>query len=206
MIREVGIGKKGLSKFLEKAPDIRELENKERLNKLREKDEFFNRGNNNNNDINSSFILRSPPPPPYPEFPRQNFLLPPPQSPNLSDFFLDNYIPPPPLQQFFHSPVPTQPGNITFQSKNGVAINTTETLSGDRLIGELKKVIGKDQPKENLVPDEDIIFTLPKLPGILDNDYFEKKQEIKKQQGKEINDEIDLTRLKDEIDSGEIPK
>ena len=57
-----------------------------------------------------------------------------------------------------------------------------------------------------MVPDEDIVFTLPKLPIILDNDDFEQKQEMKKQQDEEINDEINLTRLKDEIDFGENPK
>ena len=45
-----------------------------------------------------------------------------------------------------------------------------------------------------MVPDGDIVFTLPKLPTILDNDNFEEKQKIKKQQDKETNDEIDFTR------------
>ena len=57
-----------------------------------------------------------------------------------------------------------------------------------------------------MVPNEDIVFTLHKLPTIVDNDNFGQKQEIKKQEDKAINDEIDLTRLKNEIDSGEIPK
>ena len=50
LIQEVDIRKKkGLSKFLAKAPNIRDLKVKSRLNKLREKDEFFNKGNDNNN-------------------------------------------------------------------------------------------------------------------------------------------------------------
>ena len=44
------------------------------------------------------------------------------------------------------------------------------------------------------------------MPTILDNEDFEIKQEIKKQKDDEINEEKDLTRLKDEVDAGEIPK
>ena len=91
--------------------------------------------------------------------------------------------------------------NNTNDSNNNIATNTTQTLSSDHLI-ELERVIEKEKPKQNLVLDGDIIFTLAKLPIILDNDDFEWKQEMKKQQDKEINDEIDLTRLKYEIDSG----
>ena len=67
-----------------------------------------------------------------------------------------------------------------FKRKNDAVTNTTQTLSSDRLIGEFERVIKKLKPKENLVPEEDIIFTLPKLPAILDEEDFEKKQEIKK--------------------------
>ena len=64
-------------------------------------------------------------------------------------------------------------------------------------------MIEKEKPKENLLPD--ILFILPKFSAILENDDFEQKQEIKQQQDKEIKDEIDLTRLKDEIGSEETP-
>ena len=56
------------------------------------------------------------------------------------------------------------------------------------------------------MPEDDIVFALPKIPKILDNEDFEQKQEIKKQQDDEINDEIDLNRLKNEINAGEIPR
>ena len=42
------VKKKDLSKFSDKAPDIRDLEIQSRLNKLSEKNEFFNRSSNNN--------------------------------------------------------------------------------------------------------------------------------------------------------------
>ena len=64
----------------------------------------------------------------------------------------------------------------------------------------------KKNPKEEIAPDENIIFSLPKIPTILDNEDFEIKQEIKKQKDHEINEEIVLTRLKDEIDAREVPK
>ena len=36
-------------------------------------------------------------------------------------------------------------------------------MSGDCLIGELERVIEKEKPKENLVPEDNIVFTLPKI-------------------------------------------
>ena len=53
-------------------------------------------------------------------------------------------------------------------------------MSGDPLIGELEGVIKKKNPKENLVPEDDIVFALPKIPELLDNEDFEQKREIKK--------------------------
>ena len=47
---------------------------------------------------------------------------------------------------------------------------------------------------------------LPKIPTILDKEDCEIKQKIKKQKDDEINEDINLVRLKDEIDVGEIPK
>ena len=82
----------------------------------------------------------------------------------------------------------------------------TKTMSGDRLIGQLERVIQKEKPKEEIVSDENIIFRLPKIPTILDNEDIEMKQETKKQKDDETNEKINLTRLKDEIDVGEIPK
>ena len=78
-------------------------------------------------------------------------------------------------------------------------------MSGDRLIGKLERVIEKEKPKEEIVPDANILFTLPKPPSILDDKDFETEQEIKKQKDDDIQQEIDLTRLKDEIDAMEIP-
>ena len=63
---------------------------------------------------------------------------------------------------------------------SNVGTNTTQTMSGDCLIGELERVIEKEEPKEEIVPDENIIFTVPKAPTILDVEDFETKQEIKK--------------------------
>ena len=48
------------------------------------------------------------------------------------------------------------------------------------MIEEPERVIGKEKPKEKIIPDENIILSLPKIPTILDNEDFEIKQEIKK--------------------------
>ena len=60
LIREIDIGKKkDLSKFLSKAPDFRDLEMQSRPNKLRSKNDFFNKvdnNNNNNNNNNNGFL------------------------------------------------------------------------------------------------------------------------------------------------------
>ena len=53
-------------------------------------------------------------------------------------------------------------------------------MTSDCLTRELERVIEKEKPKEEIVPDENIIFSLPKIPTILDNEDFEIKQEIKK--------------------------
>ena len=63
---------------------------------------------------------------------------------------------------------------------SNVARNTTEAMSGDRLIGELERVIEKEKPKEEIVSHENNTFRLPKIPRILDNEDFEVKQETNK--------------------------
>ena len=118
-----------MSKLLDKAPDIRDLEIRSGLDKLCEKDDFFNKGNDNNNK-NNNFFIPPPPPPTPPEFSRQNFPPPLPHSPNLNDFFLDNYIRSPLL--ILPPLPPPQPRNLTF--KNDIGTNTTPTLFGDHLI------------------------------------------------------------------------
>ena len=51
---------------------------------------------------------------------------------------------------------------------------TTQTLSGNKLVGELERVIEKEKPKEEIVPDKDISFTLPKMSTILGDKISEK--------------------------------
>ena len=99
-----------------------------------------------------------------------------PSVPNIGDFLSKNIdyfnfsLPPPPpppplwpIQQFYQLPPPSQsPQTLIFKGKNDPATNTTQTLSSDCLIGELERVI----EKENLVPEKDIIFTLPKLQSL----------------------------------------
>ena len=53
-------------------------------------------------------------------------------------------------------------------------------MSGDCLLGELERVIKIKKSNENLAPENDIVFSLPKIPRILDSEDFEQKQEIKK--------------------------
>ena len=44
------------------------------------------------------------------------------------------------------------------------------------VIGELERVIETEKTKEEIVPDDNIIFSLPKIPTIYDNEHFEIKQ------------------------------
>ena len=110
---------------------------------------------------------------------------------------------PPPPRGFARNLFPNRPS--TAKTSSNVGTNTTQTMSGDCLIGELERVIEKEEPKEEIIPDENIIFTLPKAPTVLDDEGFETKQEIKIQKDEKMQQEIDLTRLKDEIDAGEVP-
>ena len=171
------------------------------LNKLCEKNEFFNRGDGRGSS-NNFFPLSSPSPPPNFPFPR-----PPPLPSNLFkipnvpevDKFLNNndfnfdfsngYVPPapdlPPLRGFARNVFPNAKTSsnvginaVKFSSNMGT--NTTQTMSGDHLIGELERVIEKEKRKEEIVPGENIIFSLPKISTILDNEDFEIKQEKNK--------------------------
>ena len=154
-----------------------------------------------------------PPPPPCFDFPDETVQRP---LPNIESSLNDNINsfpphppPPPPLPPFqkFFQPRPFQRvPDVTVGGKNNAATNTTQTMSGNRLIDELERVIERKETKENLVPEDDIVFASSKIPEILDNEDFEQKQEIKKQQDDEINNEIDLNRLKDEIDAGKISR
>ena len=81
LMKEADIDKeKDLSKFLNKVPEIGDLEIQSRLKKLHEKNEFFNRGNGGSSN---------------------NFFLPPPSPPpTLPDF--SNPRPPPPFSDLFN--------------------------------------------------------------------------------------------------------
>ena len=64
------------------------------------------------------------------------------------------------------------------KTSSNVGTNVTQTMSGDRLIKELERVIEKENPKEEIAPGENI-FSLPKIPTMFDNEDFEIKQEKK---------------------------
>ena len=133
---------------------------------------------------------------------------------NNSDFnfdFSNGYVltvpDPLPLRRFAGNIFPNEPLTAKILSqKKTVGTNTTQTMSGDCLIGELERVIEQENPKEEIVHDQNIVFSLPKITTTLDNDDFEIKQEIKKQKDDESIEEIVLARFKDEIGTREIPK
>ena len=145
-------------------------------------DEFLN-NNDFNFDFSNVYVLAAPDPAPLRGFARIFF----PNGPSTAK-------------------TSSNVGTNTAKTSSNVETYTTQTMSGDRLIGELQRVIEKEKPMEEIVPDKNIIFSLPKIPPILDNENSEIKQEIKKQKDDKINEEKDLTRLKDEVDAGEIPK
>ena len=173
LIREVDIGrKKDLRKFLDKAPNIRDLELRSRLNKLRDGREFFNRGLTTiiiTVIMVEMFFLPPPPSPPRFDFPDETGQRP---LPNIESSLNDNvnYFPPPPpplpplppFQLFLQPPLLQRAPGVTVRRKNDAATNTTQTMSGDCLTVELEQVIEKEKPKENLVYEDNIIFALPK--------------------------------------------
>lgn len=53
-------------------------------------------------------------------------------------------------------------------------------MSGDRLIGELERVIEKEKPTEKLEVDDDVTLFLPEIPTILDDDEYENKKKKRK--------------------------
>ena len=62
-------------------------------------------------------------------------------------------------------------------------------------------MIEKEKPEAN----DDVTLSLPKVPTILDDDKYEKKKEIKKQEDDEIKEKINLQKLNDKINQGNIP-
>ena len=66
-------------------------------------------------------------------------------------------------------------------------------------------MVEKEKPKKKLQADDDVIFFLPKISTILDDDEYEKKKKRKKQEDDEIKEEIDLQKLTDKINQGNIP-
>ena len=56
-------------------------------------------------------------------------------------------------------------------------------MSGNRLIGELERVIEKEKPTEKLEVDDYVTLFLPEIPTILDYDEYEKKKKKKKTRG-----------------------
>ena len=84
-------------------------------------------------------------------------------------------------------------------------MTNTRTMSGDRLIGKLEPVIDKEIFKEKPEADDDVMFFLSKTATILDNDEYEKKKEIKKQEDDEIKEDIDPQKLTDKINQGSTP-
>ena len=139
-----------MSKFLDKAPDIRHLEIQLRLNKFSRKNELFYRGDNKN-----FFPVNRPPPPlgpPPPSSPSDLLYIP--NVPSIDEIFNNNdfnfdfsksYVPPAfnpqPLRGFVKKKISKQ----TTYGSNFVKreLNTTQTKSGDCLIGELERVIKK---------------------------------------------------------------
>ena len=73
---------------------------------------------------------------------------------------------------------------------------TTQTLFGNKFIRELERVIEKGKPKEEIVPDQDISFTLSKISTILDDWIFEKEQEKKREKEEQIKSKIDLKKIR----------
>ena len=154
-----------------------------RLNKLSEKSKAFNREDNNN------FFPPNPPPPPLgsPPPPLAFDLFNTPNDPRVEEFlnnndfnfdFSNSYVPPAPdpspRRGFVGNFFPNRPS--TAKNSSNVRTNMVQKMNGDCLIVEPRRVIEKEKPKEEIIPDENIIFTLPKAPTILDDESFETKQ------------------------------
>ena len=176
-----------MSKFLSLALDVKDLELQLRLNKHHSRNEYFNGGDYNNNNL---FI----PPPSLPQ-PPQPLNIPVPQSFQVICLTIIG------LHHCLCCHLHHQQGNHSIclfsimnrhqyfqlhqcqqkKKKISTATNTMQTMSRDRLIGELEWVVEKEKPKEKLQADNDVIFFLLKISTILDDDEYEKKKKEKSQ-------------------------
>ena len=166
LIREVDIGKKkDLRKFLDKAPDIRDLEIQSRLKKFSEKNEFSTEEMVAAATIFSLlqllllhhlliFLIQDH---------HLRLLI---YIPNVlrvdkfinnNDFnfgFSNSYVPlvpdPPSIRRFAGNFFRNRP--LTAKTSSNVGTNSTQTMSGDSLIGELERVIEKRKSKRKNCP------------------------------------------------------
>ena len=193
LIPEIDIRKQDvLSKLLPKAPNPKDIEIKQRLNALRNFRNYRPGGG-------GPLPPPSPPcPPPKPSHPPSNFQTH--QTPRNITPYLDlpdfPDFPPAPPPEFFTTQTKTRP----------TGINKTQTFLGDKLIGELERVIEKEKKAEEKIEDDDSpVDYLDKALEVLEYEFL-LEQETKQRELEELKKDYDFETLFKKINEGEVPE
>ena len=101
---------------------------------------------------------------------------------------------------------PSSPPQFRPLNDENGARNVKQTLSGDRLICELERVIEKNEKEEEKkVPDDTIVDFIDKVPEILDYEYLV-EQEKKQRELDGLKEEYNFDYIFEKIDYGEVPE
>ena len=167
MLKELDVGKKDVaSELIKNAPGLpgSDFVIRNRLNRLKDRQEFNNDNNNKNLSLPRSppsppsFFPQQPPPqPPPPAIPRQQPFLPP---PTFSPFQPPPPLPPPPIFPTFEQNFSQQQQfstQLTFPSTDSLFGSETQTLTREK----------KEETKDKVVKEiDDKIYEIPDLPKL----------------------------------------
>ena len=223
MLKELDVGKKDVaSELIKNAPGTprSDFVIRNRLNRLKDRQEFNNDNNNNNLSLPRSppspptFFPQQPPPqPPPPAIPRQQPFLPP---PTFSPFQPPPPLPPPPIFPTFQQNFCQQQQfstQLTFPSTDSLFGSETQTLTREKKEETKDKVLEEIDDKIYKIPDlpklelGDALANLlgPEAEDILKEEFVNSKK-LEDETLENIQEEYNFDEIKDAFDDASVPK
>ena len=195
LLREIDVDKRdNSSNFLKKAPNVNEVVLK--LDRLKKKDEPYNRGDNDDNDDDNDDGSLGPAPSP----PKFNFKTAPPQSPPPNNKNFE------PRAEPSAPPLPNEPAPppYHFFAKKDAATNPI--TPGEQVMSKIKRVIEKEKKeREEVIPDDPLLEYFDKATDVLDL-YYQLQKEQDERELEQFKRDYNLDKLVDEIDNGQVPE
>ena len=196
LLREIDVGKKDtLSNFLKKAPNVNDVVLKHRFERLKKKDESYNRGDNDGDDNNIDGGLG-----PLPSPPRFNFPTAPPLSPLPNNINFEPRLEPSP------SPLPNEPAPPPYHLFARKDAATGPITPGENIMSEIEWVIVKEKKEsEEVIPDDPLLEYFDKATDVSDLNYQLQKEQDEREL-EQFKRDYNLDKLVDEIDNGQVPE